>query len=182
MKSLIVAASALAIAAVAAPAFAQSATPFGAVTPYVDLGYSYADTTLNNFSANPGFSVIDGRLGAKLGRYLGAEGELGFGVNTTDQGGVAYKARNTYAGYAVAFLPVMPNADLFARVGYGHDNLRATVSGQTFDTGTDSVNFGAGGEYFVTPHDGIRLDYTRDDFRQDNGHADVWGVSYVHRF
>ena len=181
MKSLVAAASAIVLAAVAAPAFAQS-SPLAPITPYVNLGYSYADSTLNNFAANPGFSVIDGRLGAKIGRYLGAEGELGFGVNTTSQGGVGYKVRNTYAGYAVGFLPIMPNADLFARIGYGHENLRATVNGQSFNTGTDSVNFGAGGEYFLTPNDGIRVDYTRDDFRDDNGHANVWGVSYVRRF
>ncbi len=181
MKSLIAAASAIAIAAIAAPAFAQSSS-YGPVTPYINLGYSYADSTLNNFSANPGFSVIDGRLGAKVGRYLGAEGELAFGVNSTDQGGVDYKVRNTYAGYVVGFLPIMPNADLFARVGYGHENLRANVNGQSFTTGTDSINYGAGGEYFLTPHDGIRVDYTRDEFRQDNGHANVWGVSYVRKF
>ena len=181
MKSLIAAASALALVAVAAPAFAQS-SPFGPVTPYVNLGYSYADTTLNNFGANPGFNVVDGRLGAKLGRYFGAEGELAFGLNTTNQGGVGYKVRDTYAGYAVAFLPIMPHADLFARIGYGHDNLRANVNGQSFTTGTDTVNYGAGGEYFVTPHDGVRVDYTRDDFRDNNGHANVWGVAYVHKF
>ena len=181
MKSLIVAASALAIAAIAAPAFAQS-YGLGPITPYVNLGYAYADSTLNNFNSNPGFSVVDGRLGAKLGHYLGAEGELAFGVNTTDKGGVDYKVRNTYAGYAVAFLPVMPHADLFARVGYGHENLRVSANGQSADTGTDSVNFGAGGEYFVTPHDGLRVDYTRDDFRDNNGHANVWGVAYVHKF
>jgi hypothetical protein len=181
MKSLIAAASAIAIAAVAAPAFAQSSS-FGPITPYVNLGYSYADTSLDNFGANPGFSVIDGRLGAKIGRYFGAEGEVGFGLNTADQGGVGYKVRNSYAGYAVGFLPIMPNADLFARIGYGHDNLRATVNGQSFDTGADTLNYGVGGEYFLTPHDGIRVDYTRDEFRQNNGHANVWGVSYVRKF
>jgi len=181
MKSLFVAASAIAVAAFSAPAFAQS-SPLGPVTPYINLGYSYADSSLTNFSANPGFSVLDGRLGAKIGRYLGAEGEFAFGVNDPDQNGVDYKVRTSYAAYAVGFLPVAPNADLFARVGYGHDNLRASAAGQAYYTGADSVNFGAGGEYFVTPHDGVRLDYTRDDFTQDDGHANVWGVAWVHKF
>lgn len=182
MKSLIAAASAAAAVAIAAPAFAQTSA-MAPVTGYVDLGYSYADTAITGLGTG-GLNVLDGRIGAKFGRYIGAEGELGFGVGSKTIGGADVKLRSTYAGYAVGHLPLSPQAELFARVGYGHSSIRASSAGLggSVTTGTDSWNFGGGAEYFLTPHDGLRAEYTREDFRHDNGHANVFAISYVRRF
>ena len=47
----------------------------------------------------------------------------------------------------------------------------------------DSINFGAGGQYSFTPHDAVRVDYTRFDAQgHDNPDSNVFNVSYVRKF
>jgi outer membrane immunogenic protein len=185
MKSLIAAASALAAVAVAAPAFSQTPS-IPPVTGYVDLGYSYAAYD-PNLGASASLSMLDGRLGAKVGKYVGAEGEFGFGINTDNFAG-AYdgKLKTTYAGYLVGYLPLAQNAEFFGRVGYGHSNAKihdlSTSPATEINTGENSWNFGAGFQYFLTANDGFRAEYTRYDFRHDAGQANVFGISYVRRF
>ncbi len=176
MKSFIAAAaSAATLFAFAAPAFAQAPT-VPPISVYGNLGYSYANADAGDFH------VIDGRLGARLGRYIGAEGELGFGLNTDRVYGVDDKLKNAYAGYADGFLPIAPNADLFGSVGFGHSNARSTANGVEYNYGEDSVNYGGGAQYFFTPHDGVRAEYTRFDYRHDAGTANVWSLAYVRKF
>ncbi len=176
MKSLLAAAVGAGIVAVAAPALAQSDGPTGPVTGYVNLGYSYVD-------ASPvKFHVLGGRLGARFGKYLGLEGEGGFGVSSDTFSGVSFKLTSTYNGYAVAYLPMTSYADLFARVGYGHSNIRGSLAGVSVGGGEDSLNFGGGVQYFFTKKDGFRGEYTRYDFRHGGGSANVYGIAYVRRF
>ncbi len=179
MKLMIIAASAAAALCAAAPAFAQDASTSPLSNVYGTLGYANAHTNGTNLGA------IEGRLGYRFTRYLGAEGDLAFGVNHDDQAGVDFKLKNSYAGYAVGFLPISPRADLFARVGYGHSSLDAkttTAPITSVTTGEDSFNFGAGGQYFLDSANGVRLDFTRYDFSHNNGHSNVAAVSYVRKF
>ncbi|MBX3481178.1 MAG: porin family protein [Caulobacter sp.] len=174
MKSLMIAAS-LATLAVAAPAMAQDMTPTG----YGTIGYAHGDYE------GLDVGVIEGRIGARFGQYLGVEGELGGGVkgDTVNILGTNYDADLTYsvAGYGVGYLPVNPNFDLFARVGYGKSEL--DISGPFGGkTSANSWNYGVGGQYFFTDKDGIRADYTRHDFDDNQGNADVVSVSYVRKF
>ena len=47
----------------------------------------------------------------------------------------------------------------------------------------ESVNYGVGGNYFFDANNGIRADWTRRDFTDDNGgEVDTYGVSYIRRF
>jgi hypothetical protein len=176
MKHLIAAASAAVLAAVSAPAFAQGASAPD-VTGYGNLGYSLAD--LQN---GPSLSALGGRLGARFARYFGVEGEAAFGVGSKSYGGADVKLKSSVAGYAIGFLPVQPNFDVFARVGYGHDTIKATAAGVSSSAGEDSVNYGGGVQAFFTPHDGVRAEYTRHDLRHNGGTANVWSVSYVRKF
>ncbi len=177
MKSLIVAASAMAMAAVAAPAFAQGAAA-PQVTGYGNLGYSLVDT-----QNGPNLSVLDARLGARIANYLGVEAEGGFGVGNKSYGGDDYRVKSTVGAYAVGFLPVAPRFDVFARIGYGHDTLKVKdpVAGE-FSVGEDSVNYGGGVQAFFTDKDGVRAEYTRHDLRHNSGNVNVWSISYVRKF
>lgn len=172
--SLIAAAAA---AAVMIPAAASAQT---AVTGYGSLGYSHHDLDGADVGA------IQGRLGARFNPYLGVEGELGFGVKKDDVniGGVNGKAelKNSMAIYGVGFLPVAPNADLYARVGYGKSEGKVSIPGASADADGNSWNYGVGGQYFLDDKNGIRADYTRHDFEDDAGEADVWSVGYVRKF
>ena len=181
MKTLLIAAVSAGALLAAAPAFAQS-SPFGQV--YGTLGY-------NNFSGqdNTDLSAVTARLGTRLAPYFGVEGEVSTGLGS-DHHTIAGVPANIhlddqYAGYAVGYLPVNPQADVFARIGYGHTDLHVStaIPGVSGSGGQDSVNYGAGGQYFFDHHNGLRAEYTRQDYTCNGcGAANVWSVAYVRKF
>ena len=184
MKSLIALAAVAAIGAVAMPAAAQT-YDFKPVTYEGSIGYTGIQTSGADLGA------INLRGSAFFGKYIGIEGEGAFGVNdqSGNISGVATKLHlnDEYAAYGVARWPVVPNANLFARVGYGHSDIKATASLNGFSAsqtaGVDSVNYGVGGEYFFDGKNGVRVDYTRFDFQKSGAaDADTWSVGYVRRF
>ena len=109
---------------------------------------------------------VTGRLGARFGGFLGVEGEYSYGVDSDHSNGFKTSAENQYAGYGVAYLPLRRDFDLFARVGYGSQDLR--VADEAADLlrlkgSAAGVNYGAGAQWFFLRHDGVRFDYTRYD-------------------
>ena len=178
MKTLIIAAASAATVAAFAPATASAQV--SNVAGYGSLGYSHHDLDGADVGA------IQGRLGARFGQFVGVEGELGLGVkkDNLDVGGIDGKAKMNYsaAAYAVGFLPVGENADLFVRGGYGTTKGSVTVPGVFERVSGESWNYGAGGQYFFDGSNGVRADYTRHEFTDDGGKADVWSVGYVHKF
>ncbi len=186
MKTVILAGAALAALCLStAPAMAQDvgaqdAGPTWPITGYGSLGY-----TLRTDGAHLG--ALTGRLGLRYGRFIGAEAEGSFGIAYHDYtlpNGQPYDQQwsHSVAAYAVGYIPVMPRLDLFGRVGLGSTRLETTVLTQVSDQQRDSLNYGGGAQYFFTRHDGIRADYTVEDYRNAPGHADVWNLSWVHRF
>lgn len=162
------------------PLASHAESAFEPTQVYANLGYANANQDDVNLGA------IQGRLGVRLGKYLGAEGEVAAGVRGEDftSGNVTahLKLSSEYAFYGVGFLPVSPNVDAFARVGYGRTNLSVTANNGGVASGSaNSWNFGGGGQYFFTKHDGVRVDYTY--YRYDGGgNANVWAVAYVRKF
>ncbi|MDP1643810.1 MAG: porin family protein [Phenylobacterium sp.] len=182
MKSLITAAAAVAVLA-AVPAAGQ-AQSMSAPEIYGSVGYAHADA--GDFD----LGAIQGRLGAKLTPYFGVEGELAFGVKDDTYrppvsiGGSPIKVELNHSAaiYGVGFLPINPNADLFARVGYGTTEVEASAAGISSKADGESWNYGVGGRYFIDANNGFRADYTRQEFQDDGGSADVWAVGYVRKF
>ena len=176
MKLFLIAAASVAALAVSAPAMAQMA-PFNNVSLYGNLGWT-------DFSgAGTDLSAITGRLGARFGQYVGIEGELSGGIGNRDDNGASAHLANQEAVYAIGFLPVMPNADLFARIGYGESDYHVSQNGNNFGGHENSVNYGVGGQYFFDRSNGVRLDYTREETTSDHGpDSNLFGVSYVHKF
>ncbi len=180
MKRLITAAAGVAFAALA-PAMASAQTATGGTSFYGTLGY--AGTSLDNVD----LGAIQGRVGARFGRYFGVEGELSGGVkdDKVRLGGTDVKVKLDHqeALYGVGFLPIAPNFDLLARVGYGHTEGSGSVPGVSTTVKGDSWNYGVGGQYSFDGVNGVRADYTREDFqRSQGGSADVWSVAYVRKF
>jgi hypothetical protein len=166
--------------ALGAPAMAQPDDSWmGPAKAYGTLGYS-------NFEDHSNTSAVTGRLGVRAGRYLGVEGEGSVGVATGQThafGGTDHVRLNgEYAGYAVGYLPVAHNADLFARVGYGATSAHISdpvVSEGRFRAG---VAYGAGGQYFFQGPNGVRVDYTRMNYGPTTGDSNVWSMAYVRKF
>ncbi len=175
MKKLVFAAAAAVSLVAAAPALAQGA--FEGTTFYGTLGYSQ----LTADEPDVDLGAVTGRIGARFLPYLGAEAELGFGVKGEEIGGIDVDVDNHAAAYAVGFLPVQPNLDLFARVGYGTQEISVSAAGQSQSANGESWNYGVGAQYFFTESDGLRADWTRHDF-EDDGEADVFSISYVRKF
>lgn len=179
MNKIVLATAAAALALATAPAFAQDASGATSLHAYGNLGYSHLDPSGVDLNA------LGARIGARYG-YFGLEGEgyFGIGDHTQTIGGVtgSTKLSHEFAGYAVGFLPVTPRFDILARIGYGTNKFNTHASTFSADTSRDSINYGAGAQYFLTANDGIRAEYTRNDYRHDAGHANVWGVSYVRKF
>jgi opacity protein-like surface antigen len=202
VKKLVLATAAAAALCVGAPALAlaqdnPAATPDGA---YVNLGWSHLTT---NGASTEG---IQGRLGYRFMPFLGVEGELRGGLSTghntfdyttgtppvTTSTDVGVKQSIAGAGYVVGFLPVMPNRfDVLARVGYGwsrYDLTPATLS--TYHADEHGLRYGVGAQYLFDGANGVRVDWTREQMSNFDvpagldvsNHANVWGVSFVHKF
>jgi hypothetical protein len=184
MKSLFSAVFGLAAAVFAAPALAQSLPPLSPIQGYGTLGYSNLDGNGVDLSA------VQGRLGARFGRYLGIEAELSGGVNydkTADGLGGPLKVglRNQEAIYGVGFLPVTPGLDLFARGGFGGTDAKLGdyATATTYRYGSESWNYGAGAQYFFSNGpNGVRADYTRYDYEHDQPDENVWSIAFVRKF
>jgi outer membrane immunogenic protein len=182
MKYLITAAASLAVLAVG-PVAAQ-AQSMSTPEIYGSVGYAHADA--GDFD----LGAIQGRLGAKITPYFGVEGELALGVKddtyrppvSIGASPIDVELNHSAAIYGVGFLPINPNADLFARVGYGTTEIEASAAGISSKADGESWNYGVGGRYFLDANNGFRADYTRQEFQDDGGSADVWAVGYVRKF
>lgn len=194
-KWLLWAAATCAASSMFQPALADSG--FDPVTWDATLGYDWQDSRRLDLEA------IGGRVGARFGRYLGAEGQVDVGV---DHHRFVYyppctevcaepiflensRLENSESLYGMGYLPITDGADLFARAGYGFSDysagpvLRRGFSEQSF-------NYGAGGQIFLIGANGIRFDYTRESVTSKNqvgseatgSQTNVWSVAFVHRF
>jgi hypothetical protein len=178
MKTLIAVASAAAALCVL-PSLAQAqAAPTGV---YGAIGYT------DFHSDHTDLGAIQGRLGYRFMPYAGVEGEAAFGVKKDDVtvGSVTGRAKldHEVAIYGVGFLPLSDKADVLARVGYGNTKVKVSALGTSASADGDSWNFGVGGQYHFDGKNGVRADYTRQEFTKDNaGHADVYSIAYTRRF
>lgn len=181
MKNVLIAAASLAAIAAAVPAVAQAQAAAAPMTgAYLNLNGAVADGDGADLKA------LQARLGYRFNTYVGVEGELGTGIDsdTADIGGVRVKTKLKHqaAAYVVGFLPVGPSTDLLARVGYGTTKIRASAAGISASDSAESVNFGVGAQHHFDGLNGIRADYTYQDFNKGQGHVNVWTVGYVRKF
>ncbi|MBI1338857.1 outer membrane beta-barrel protein [bacterium] len=146
---------------------------------YAGGGYSHFD------GDNAVVGGLTGRLGVDFGRYWGLEGEVSFGINDDDvsigttTGTV--ELDNAFGVFGVGKLPVSDRFDLFGRVGWAQAEVKGSVAGLTASADDNGLAYGVGGNFWLTPVDGLRGEVTRFDF-DDNSELDVWSASYIRRF
>ncbi len=140
-------------------------------------------------------------MGGRWGDYVGLEGELNYGLTsgsrtfapgTPAQTSVDVKQKLGAAVYGVGFLPLGPNFDLLARVGYGESRFGITPSGLPEYTAKENgIRYGAGAQYSMAGGLGVRVDWTREhlgDLHDSGGYfsgnrnANVWAVALTHKF
>jgi opacity protein-like surface antigen len=173
-------------AAMAASAVAFTAVPAAAQTEvipnfYGNLGYTFLD---GGDGVNLGAATA--RVGVRLHRYFGAEAEGALGVDGDRSvvlgSTVRTKLKHSIGAYAVGFLPVTPQLELFARGGYGASRIRVSTPTVRVSDSEDSWNYGAGAQYLFDAKNGVRAEYTRHDFGKGSGDVDAWSVSFVRKF
>ena len=119
-NNLIIAAlAATAIASVAGTARADTAPAAPAAVPdleaYGSLGYNYLHGSPYNVSVD--LRAVTGRFGLRYMSYFGAEAEVSAGVVDQTIAGAKISLDNEFAIYGVGYLPLTPQADVFARAG-----------------------------------------------------------------
>lgn len=174
-KALISAAALAAMLALASGAQAQEATT-GA---YVNLNVGLADSGPANLWG------LGGRLGYRFHQNFGVEGEGSFGIKSDDATVLGVdadvKLKHQLAAYLVGFLPVNEKTDLIARVGYGTQKIKVSALGASASGSEESVNFGVGVQHHFDGLNGIRADFTRQEF-DGSGNANVWSIGYSRKF
>lgn len=169
-------ASAALVALAPAIAQAQDAAPQGV---YANLGYAHASQSGISLGA------VQGKLGYRINKWVGVEGELaiGFDDDSVRVGAATAKVelKHEAAAYVVGFAPVGPNTDLLARIGYGTTKIGASAVGASASGSDESINVGVGVQHHFDGKNGVRVEYTRSEYN-DGGHANLWGVAYSRRF
>lgn len=163
--------------AVSGPVLAQSLPD---ATFYGSAGYTGLAGDKSLGDVDLGALTLKG--GTRFGRYFGVEGEVGFGLHDDADQDINTKLKHQYAAYAVGYVPIKPNADLFARIGYGANSF--VVDDYTTKTRPlgESLNLGVGGQYFFDERNGVRADYTHYDFRNTDAEADALTLSFIRKF
>lgn len=131
------------------------------------------------YSSPPLQTEQQGLRGTRISRHAGAETERS-GNDPTYLRGLEreFQLQQRATVYGVAYMPLTPKADVFARVGYGGGSRAAPLG---FGA-ADSWKYGAGAQYFPNARNGLRADYTRHDFRNARVKANVLSMGYVRRF
>ena len=162
MKFVIKTAAIAALALAAAGAQAQL---------YGELGYSALNVEGAGSSIDLG--ALTGTLGYGVHENLAVEGMLAFGVQDDKIGGAKVELEHSYGLFAKPRIMLSPNFELFGRVGYGTTQIKADVAGFSATEDGESVNYGAGANYFFDNQNGVRADWTRRDYRDNGGEADA---------
>ena len=120
-----------------------------------------------------------GRETLRISRHFGAEAEPLPAGSAFARG--LQRERDLELGgaaYGVAYLPLTPKADIFARAGYGAAELSENP-GRPFE---DGWKFGIGARYSPNANKGVRADFTRHDFRTSRIKANILSFGYARRF
>lgn len=171
-KTLIIAAGVAASLALAGVASAQDV---GQV--YGSLGYQNS----NNDKTDSNLGSVDARVGTKLNRYFGVEGEAAFGTNHDDTAAGRYKLTDKWGAYGVGYLPVSPSFDLIGRVGVSDTNLKAPPAAGKLEQGT-ALDYGVGAQYHLNKDYALRADVTKSDFNGDKGSSTTTSLNLVKKF
>jgi outer membrane immunogenic protein len=160
--------------ALAPAAFAQEAD---APKYYWWAGYGTGEFDQDFSGDTARLGTLQGKLGWRLHRNFGVEGEAAFGVDEDKVFFGHVKVKYEYGAFAVGYLPVLDTVDLFARAGYAQVELESDVTTAS-SQGSSGAAFGAGGVWYVGPLD-VRFEYTR--YQTDND-ADAYMISLGSRF
>lgn len=166
------------VAGVAASlAFAGMASAQDVGHVYGSLGYQNSSTDKTNSS----LGSVDARVGTKINRYFGVEGEAAFGTNHDDTATGRYKLTNKWGAYGVGYLPVSPSFDLIGRVGVSDTHMKAPEAAGKLEQGT-ALDYGVGAQYHINKDYALRADVTESNYNSSKGSATTTSLNLVKKF
>jgi outer membrane immunogenic protein len=121
--------------------------------------------------------TLQGKLGWRLHRNFGVEGEVAIGVDEDDVFLATVNVGHEFGAFAVGYLPLLNTVDVFGRVGYTQVKLESSVA-TAGDLSSSGSAFGAGAIWYVGPLD-VRFEYTRYQIENE---ADAYMMSLGSRF
>ena len=168
LKNLVRSAIALGLAAVVAPAGAQTARRTSIeVTPYA--GYmvygKYLEGPLGTSLSNASSPLYGAQIGLNLGRHVSVVGNVGYAKSDVEVGlpfigGISVGSSNVllYDGSLQLRLP-LPASSVSPFVQAGAGMIRYEIENGFLNTKANNVafNVGAGLDYQITPNIGLRL-------------------------
>lgn len=166
-----------------------------ALAPIATLSLTPAFADDGSIHAGAGYTFLDSdfadlhaaniRLGYDFNRYLGAEGEALIGIGDDDfvvAGAPAEVELDFGLGAFGKFqMPVGEQVRLFGRLGYIYQEGEASVAGLAISDGDSGFAYGGGAEISVFGRHGVRLDYTRYVYGDDEA-ANGYSAAFVLRF
>lgn len=175
MKKLAAVAAVLGGATLAPSAFAQE------TGPYWSVGYTHIMVEVDGADdANVG--ALQGKLGYRFHPNFALEGEAAVGVvdESYDVFGteVDVGLDKEFGVFAVGFLPVSPDVNLFARAGYVDIEIEASAGGMSISDVDNGIGYGVGLIWDLGMID-LRAEYTRYDVE---GEANTLSLSIGGKF
>jgi outer membrane immunogenic protein len=170
MKTVIFAATAAAVFALSAPAFAQDEAPFTGPRAGVTAGY-------DKVGGRDGFAYgVAAGYDLALAPRITAGVEVSLGDSTASGTGVEVSrdlAASLRAGYVLT-----PRVLAFGKVGYASTRFETAGVGAALE----GVRFGGGLEFAATPNTYISAEYQRTEYEQNVGGRDAAMVGVGFRF
>jgi len=121
--------------------------------------------------------AVSGGTALRLNRFVGVESQAPRGADAYSKGLQRELDENRQgSAYGVAYAPVAPHTQLFARFGYG--------GGSGLDRANTGVawKYGAGAQYSADSRNGFRADFTRYDSGKTRPKANVFSLGFVQKF
>jgi len=120
---------------------------------YVEAAYGAIRYEEAGAYATPGVGTL--RFGVNFDKNLSAEFMVGTTItNATGYLGVTpitIKYDSIYGAYLKAKTEVAPNFDLYARLGFVHASISASVPGATLSAGGSDLSYGIGAQFGFSP-------------------------------
>jgi opacity protein-like surface antigen len=125
---------------------------------YFEVNYAFPEISGGGGGIKQGDIVARG--GYNFNRNFGMEAMGAVGVYSEDFNGDTLKVTSAYGAYLKARFEAAPQFELYARAGWAHVTLRATVMGNSDSAGDSSFSYGVGAQYLFNKNWYVQGEYT----------------------
>jgi len=157
---------------------AQQAAP---ASPWSgELGYSWLNVRDSSLGFHASPQAIRGIVGYNFHPNVAVEGMVAFGTSGDSDLGVDVKLRDA-VGVFVKPKYQFDQFEVFARLGWARESLRASAGGVSASGSDNDFAWGAGAAYNINPRTYVSVDYMRLH-NKDSTRIDGWTLGVGYRF